>query len=279
MTPSIFQWVADWREDRLGIGQWMAAAIALAGAAVVYCLLSGWAAGELSRPSLSLVWAIVVGVVATATCALLRYWWHRASCTGWIRGAGCVAILVGGVAMLVCGEKVLAMIFWGRPWDGFLAHFAVRSPLAALMLAVVALPRCLQFRPRARSGEFPGALERPAPTGVFLKVPTAIGERNLAAERVLRIQAAGNYVELYTEREAHLLRGTLSSLAARLENSGFVQVHRSILVNRRHVNRIERDSNGEWRLRMADDTMVRVGRHYRAAAEAIIHQRRQTSSA
>ncbi len=267
MTVTLGAWLADWREDRLGTAQWMAAALLLAAAATSYCLLSGLANGVAARPSLSVVWGAMMVLVPVATCAVLRSWRRQPSASRWSKATGCAVIVAGGVAMLVCGEKLLALLYWGRPWGDFFGHFTIRSPMGLLMFAVVALPGWLRPHPRSRLSAAPAS----ASTCVILTVPTRIGEQLVVADQVLRAKAAGNYVELHTACECHLIRTTLSALADRLSGSGFVRVHRSALVNRRHVSRFDRDPKGEWRLRMVDGTVVRVGRRYRTAVETMIH--------
>jgi two-component system LytT family response regulator len=57
----------------------------------------------------------------------------------------------------------------------------------------------------------------------------------LRPEEIDVVEAYGDYVRLRTGAETHLLRGTLSDMERRLKPEGFVRIHRSRLVNWRHV--------------------------------------------
>ena len=61
----------------------------------------------------------------------------------------------------------------------------------------------------------------------------------VALERVERLEACDDYVALYVEGRRHLLHARLQDLAARLEPSRFVRVHRSHVVNLSFVTAIE----------------------------------------
>ena len=61
----------------------------------------------------------------------------------------------------------------------------------------------------------------------------------VALERVERLEACDDYVALYAEGRRHLLHARLHDLAARLEPSRFVRVHRSHVVNLGFVTAIE----------------------------------------
>ncbi|HYU26687.1 MAG TPA: LytTR family DNA-binding domain-containing protein, partial [Thermoanaerobaculia bacterium] len=58
-------------------------------------------------------------------------------------------------------------------------------------------------------------------------------------DRVERLEACDDYVALYVEGRRHLLHARLQDLAARLEPSRFVRVHRSHVVNLSFVTAIE----------------------------------------
>ncbi|MHB8485580.1 MAG: LytTR family DNA-binding domain-containing protein [Candidatus Acidiferrales bacterium] len=55
---------------------------------------------------------------------------------------------------------------------------------------------------------------------------------------VLTVVAQGNYVLLQLEADSYRLRESISAMAEKLEPYGFVQIHRSALVNRSWVEEI-----------------------------------------
>jgi two-component system LytT family response regulator len=77
------------------------------------------------------------------------------------------------------------------------------------------------------------------------------------------IVAAGNYVALHTDRDEHLMRGTMHSLEERLDPERFVRVHRSAIVNLDHVTELQPLGRGEYRLLLANGRRLPLGRKYR----------------
>jgi two-component system, LytTR family, response regulator len=103
-----------------------------------------------------------------------------------------------------------------------------------------------------RRGGIPGRLVVRS-AGRILAVPT---------DHVEWIEARDNYVHLHKAGQAHVVRETLTGLAARLDPVQFVRIHRGAIVN---VDAIEelRSVSGAWRLHLRDGTTVRVGRRFR----------------
>ena len=62
---------------------------------------------------------------------------------------------------------------------------------------------------------------------------------SLPLSEIFWIKAAGNYVELYTEKGVILDRKTLAQAAKELTSGGFLKSHRSALVNTHHVEAIK----------------------------------------
>jgi hypothetical protein len=82
---------------------------------------------------------------------------------------------------------------------------------------------------------------------------------------ILWAEAAGNYVELHLAGASHLQRQTLSSLEDQLAASGFVRIHRSRLVNRRHVRSVAGNDSGDFTVTLEDGREIAGGRRWREA--------------
>jgi hypothetical protein len=82
---------------------------------------------------------------------------------------------------------------------------------------------------------------------------------------ILWAEAAGNYVELHLATASHLQRQTLSSLEDQLAALGFVRIHRSRLVNRRHVRSISGNDSGDFTVTLDDGREIGGGRRWREA--------------
>jgi DNA-binding LytR/AlgR family response regulator len=80
---------------------------------------------------------------------------------------------------------------------------------------------------------------------------------------IVAVQAEGNYVSLRHRPNPHLLRESLSSMAAKLEPYGFIRIHRSVVVNISAVEEIQPLPTGEYRLRVKGGKEYLVSRTYK----------------
>lgn len=95
-----------------------------------------------------------------------------------------------------------------------------------------------------------------------LKVVDGAVSHQIPVDEIDHVNAAGNYVELAWLGRTLLHRATLAAVAAEL-GSGFVQIHRSRLVRRAAVRRVETDRSGDFTVTLADGTSLRGSRRYR----------------
>ena len=89
--------------------------------------------------------------------------------------------------------------------------------------------------------------------------------RVLRVDEVDWLEAHDNYVRVHAAGAAHLLRGTLGALEARLDPRRFARVHRSTIVNLDRVREIQPWFHGDSILLLADRTRLTVSRTYRDA--------------
>src|SRR5262245_39246003 len=82
--------------------------------------------------------------------------------------------------------------------------------------------------------------------GRILSVPTG---------QVEWIEAQDNYVHVHRAGQAHVVRVTLSGLAAQLDPEQFVRIHRGAVVNVDAIHEL-RSVRGAWRLQLRDGTTV-----------------------
>jgi len=73
---------------------------------------------------------------------------------------------------------------------------------------------------------------------------------------VIAVEAKGNYILLLRTTSSHMLRESISTMEEKLNQHGFLRIHRSVLVNAALVEEIQPWSTGEYVLR------VRGGREY-----------------
>jgi two-component system LytT family response regulator len=87
-------------------------------------------------------------------------------------------------------------------------------------------------------------------------------------EEIGWIEAADHYVSLHAGRATHLIRETISGLAARLDRERFVRVHRGALVNIDAIKELRPAFHGEFDVELKDGTRLRASRTYAQALSA-----------
>jgi two-component system LytT family response regulator len=65
-------------------------------------------------------------------------------------------------------------------------------------------------------------------------------------EDLLYVQAAENYVQLHLKASRHLLHVPIATLEASLDPAMFLRIHRSLIVNVRHIQELETGPHGEY---------------------------------
>jgi DNA-binding LytR/AlgR family response regulator len=83
------------------------------------------------------------------------------------------------------------------------------------------------------------------------------------AADVIAVEAKGNYVLLLHTSSSHMLRESISTMEEKLNQHGFVRIHRSVLVNAALVEEIHPRSTGEYGLRMRGGREFTVTRTYK----------------
>ncbi|MEK9971696.1 MAG: LytTR family DNA-binding domain-containing protein, partial [Ferrovibrio sp.] len=71
--------------------------------------------------------------------------------------------------------------------------------------------------------------------------------------------------ELHLAGRSHLQRQTLSALETELSDQDFVRIHRSRIVNRRHVRSIAGNDSGDFTVTLDDGREIGGGRRWREA--------------
>jgi two-component system LytT family response regulator len=81
------------------------------------------------------------------------------------------------------------------------------------------------------------------------------------------IVANGVYVELCVGQERHLMRASLSTLAANLDPDQFFRVHRSALVKLDQIAAVVSEGGGAYRVQLQNGTLLPVARSRREELE------------
>jgi two-component system LytT family response regulator len=84
--------------------------------------------------------------------------------------------------------------------------------------------------------------------------------RIVSVDDVTHITADGSYAEVHTEDDTHVIRERMKTLAARLDPSEFVRVHRSAIVRLDEVELILRSGGGDYAVRLQSGITLSVSR-------------------
>lgn len=88
------------------------------------------------------------------------------------------------------------------------------------------------------------------------------------------VDAADNYVRLHAGGRAHFVRDTMKSFIGKLHPDRFIRVHRSVIVNINHVQRLEPHGHGEYILTMRDGSRVTSSRAHSERLHALLKEPR-----
>jgi two-component system, LytTR family, response regulator len=90
-------------------------------------------------------------------------------------------------------------------------------------------------------------------------------------ESIERIEAAGDYMCIFTADNSLILRETMKDLEKRLDPRTFQRVHRSKIVNLDQVRQVKPHTNGECFLILESGAEVKVSRSYRDVVARFVH--------
>ena len=106
------------------------------------------------------------------------------------------------------------------------------------------------------------------------KLPVKEKEKTilLDVDMIYSIEAYDNYVKVHLENRVHLLKSTLKTIKDQLGHYGFIQVHRSHLVNMQYIESIEALFHGEYLLQMKNQMQIKLTRSYRKNLDKILNR-------
>jgi two-component system LytT family response regulator len=111
----------------------------------------------------------------------------------------------------------------------------------------------------------PSPLPGPAPYATWLTVSAQNRTEFVPVTEVDWLEADGKYVRLHAGGRTHLIRGTLASVAERLDPAHFVRIHRGTVVNVARIREVQPWMGGDHLAILRDGTRLRVSRTFRGA--------------
>ncbi|HEX8757070.1 MAG TPA: LytTR family DNA-binding domain-containing protein [Steroidobacteraceae bacterium] len=92
----------------------------------------------------------------------------------------------------------------------------------------------------------------------------------IAIADVDRVEADGNYVNVYAQGTPYPRRESLAALEKKLDARRFVRVHRGHLVNVDRIREIQPWDHGDYRIVLQDGTCVNLSRRYRSRLQHLL---------
>lgn len=92
-----------------------------------------------------------------------------------------------------------------------------------------------------------------------------------------RIEAMGNYAQIYSGKAHYEIRETLASLEKKLDPAHFVRIHRSMIINLDYVSEVQTWFRGGHQVVLKDGTEVRLSRYQADAIEKLTGKHRNAS--
>jgi two-component system LytT family response regulator len=92
----------------------------------------------------------------------------------------------------------------------------------------------------------------------------------LKTDEITWIEAAGNYLELHTGKDSHLIREPISDFEQRLNPERFIRIHRSCIVNVECIKELQPGFGGEYLVVMNDGQQLTASRGYRERLQQLL---------
>ena len=255
-TPLVGPWPEGCRPASFGMGCFWGAEKFLWNVPGVYSTFVGYQGGITPNPTYDEVCSgrtahaeVAVAVyhpAAVAYDSLLKVFWENHDPTQGNRQGNDV------------GTAYRSAIYWTTP-----EQESAAIALAQAVLAEVA-PDAMDTMPE--EGEGAGAryekLINIKDRGQIFRVDV---------DSIERIEAAGDYMCIYTADNSLILRETMKDLERRLDPRVFQRVHRSWIVNLNNVRQVKPHTNGECFLILESGADVKVSRSYRDVVARFVH--------
>ena len=117
------------------------------------------------------------------------------------------------------------------------------------------------------------------PDGTVDQVPVERGgvTRFVPVSDIRYVEADGDYARLHTERDSHLVRIPLNQLEQQWSGSGFVRIHRSLLISLPYVDELRVDG-GRCTVVVGGTELAVSRRHTRELRDLLVRHARKTES-
>lgn len=180
-------------------------------------------------------------------------------------------IHAGTAVVLACGLNILSSVFaaWMFQDSIWPTWSVVRNQLFGnWLLLSFALLACTALLHIAAAGREPEErAQRGQPGHARPRRAVRVSSRGrvqfVSLANVDWIETQGNYLALHVGTESHLVRGTADRIAAEIDSSRFVRIHRRAIVAVDRITSVERLTNGDALVALSSGCVIRASRRYR----------------
>ena len=106
----------------------------------------------------------------------------------------------------------------------------------------------------------------------FLTVSVTGGVHKVAIHGISHVEAANNHVRIFSGTEIFTKRTTLRRTLDLLRPHGFVQIHRSFLININHIRDMMRIYKGDYLVKLSNGRIVPTSRSFRSVVKKLTTQ-------
>lgn len=96
------------------------------------------------------------------------------------------------------------------------------------------------------------------------KISVKLGNRTyfIAMDDVAYIESSGNYLEVFANQKAHIIRETMTRFIQQLPPN-FLRIHKSSIVNTDYISELIAIGFGDYELKMKNDKTLRISESYK----------------
>jgi two-component system LytT family response regulator len=87
------------------------------------------------------------------------------------------------------------------------------------------------------------------------------------------VEAERDYVRLHLEKDSHFIRDTMNNFQRRLDQNGFIRIHRSTIVNVKEICEILPLLGGDYSVVLRDKTQLTLSRRYRSSLDDFLRRK------
>lgn len=95
----------------------------------------------------------------------------------------------------------------------------------------------------------------------------------VAFDEIYWIDAAGDYMCIHTQGETYVMRARMKNLINHILPPEFIRIHKSSIVNLKHIKRLEALRNAEFNVYLTNNNVLKVSRTYSANLKAKLSTR------